>query len=166
MAAFPLRLDAVADIVQVLFLEACADNETIHKALESARCLRVRGPVVAAWARHLASAWGSELGIQLDAAALAQYESFDGVPTGLLDNMFVPRTEEEATVLRSQWAFDREGMSPGVPSFYSDAAAPEQLSAAATVAAAAHDALCEQRQAPAPSATAAAHEVAAGALGP
>jgi hypothetical protein len=74
--------------------------------------MQVRGPVVAQWARHLATVWRDKpfwKDIQLNDAALQVYSNFEGVPPALWKSAAAVADDAEAAELHQALAADRQG---------------------------------------------------------
>lgn len=98
---------------------------------------QVRGPVVAAWAQHLATAWADQpyaSQVSLSDANLQVYGSNNGVPQAIIDAAAAPSTDEEAMEVQQLLAGDRQG--------YASTRTGSSEAAAAAAAAAADDMQC------------------------
>ena len=51
--ALPLPLEKIPEIMQVIFVTQCSNEKEMHKALDKAKALQIRGQNVAKWAVHL-----------------------------------------------------------------------------------------------------------------
>jgi hypothetical protein len=105
----PLPPDELPQHITVALLTPCTTIEQLKARAAHCPALRVRGPVIAAWARHLAHIHKGA-GVTVDEGLIAAWASWDdAVPLPLLHGAPLVRTKEEADMLRSAHAHLREG---------------------------------------------------------
>ena len=107
----PRRIEELPEYIQVVMLDAGISRDRMQELLRSATFLIVRGPVVVAWAEHLAEQWEQCVSMPhgLDPLAMRELERLNGVPEALITRAFIPQSEEEASRLRKVWMEDRDG---------------------------------------------------------
>jgi hypothetical protein len=103
----PLPLEHLPEVIHVVLLTAASDLQEAKAHAARCRALRVRGRVVAAWARHLSNIYQ----LPVNDALLSVYESIDGIPDGLLtaQNTVYAQTAEEVNILQRAYTEKREG---------------------------------------------------------
>lgn len=90
----------------------------------------MRGWAINQWAHHLADAYKQIpqcQNLQLDTAALAAYDSINGVPQSWLQTMAAPATQQEADHILQQFAGDRQGYASTRTGSAEDPVAPTHL---------------------------------------
>jgi len=108
----PLAPDRLPEFLQVVLLAPVESQQQAAAAASRAKALRVRGPVIAAWVRHLLGVYTAlfpDLVVRVDEAALAAYGSLEAVPVALLNNIQVSASEAEANSALHTLAEQRAG---------------------------------------------------------
>ncbi|GLC39716.1 hypothetical protein PLESTM_000932100 [Pleodorina starrii] len=111
VAALPRRVEELTNYIQVVMMDAGVSRERMQELLRTATFLTVRGPVVMAWAEHLAEEWQRSISmpLQLDPLAMQELQTLNNVPEALVLRAYIPQTEQAANRLREIWLEDRDG---------------------------------------------------------
>ncbi|GLC58939.1 hypothetical protein PLESTB_001419500 [Pleodorina starrii] len=111
VAALPRRVEELTNFIQVVMMDAGVSRERMQELLRTATFLTVRGPVVMAWAEHLAEEWQRSVSmpLQLDPLAMQELQTLNNVPEALVLRAYIPQTEQAANRLREIWLEDRDG---------------------------------------------------------
>lgn len=106
---FPLRPEDIPQHVQVVLLSASATPEEARRKLSACAALRVRGPVVAAWAQHLANVYRDKPFARLDDAVVRVYNGMNGVPEQLLAAAITAPDDDAANTAQAAFMEHRDG---------------------------------------------------------
>jgi hypothetical protein len=110
----PLRIADLPEYISVVML-SCANSATeVERKCKQANALRVRGRVIARWARQMAKIYPEANGsASLDEDAVREYEALgDFTPDSLIHNTVAPLTEDEAAPMLRTWERDTHGITP------------------------------------------------------
>ncbi|PNH09424.1 hypothetical protein TSOC_003962 [Tetrabaena socialis] len=105
----PYAPEELSEFLQVLFLDAVTDRADLERKIRSAKCLQIRGAVVAAWLEH---AEHTQPGIHVDAALVQAYRRMGMVPTvpdALIAHAVAAHDARMAATLNAAFESDRTG---------------------------------------------------------
>ncbi|PNG99811.1 hypothetical protein TSOC_014399 [Tetrabaena socialis] len=105
----PYAPEELCEFSQVLLLDAVTDRADLERKIRSAKCLQIRGAVVAAWLEH---AEHTQPGIHVDAALVQAYRRMGMVPTvpdALIAHAVAAHDARMAATLNAAFESDRTG---------------------------------------------------------
>ncbi|PNH01498.1 hypothetical protein TSOC_012616 [Tetrabaena socialis] len=105
----PYAPEELSEFLQVLLLDAVTDRADLERKIRRAKCLQIRGAVVAAWLEH---AEHTQPGIYVDAALVQAYRRMGMVPTvpdALIAHAVAAHDARMAATLNAAFESDRTG---------------------------------------------------------
>ncbi|PNH02774.1 hypothetical protein TSOC_011207 [Tetrabaena socialis] len=156
----PFAPEELPEFLQVLLLDAVMGRADLERKIKSAKCLQIRGAVVAAWLEH---AEHMQIGVRVDACLVQTYRRMGMVPTvpdALVAHAVAAHDARMAATLNAAFEADQTGNASVRQQQAGFEAAVHAAVSAGTAATAARPHVtvvrAPVRQAPAPAETAAA----------
>ena len=110
MQALPLPPERLSEFINVILMTPVSNLQQLKERARRCEALKVRGSVVAGWARHLATVYPQ---LALNDALVRRYEAINDVPDELFTerNTVYATNEADAAALRQAHTHLREGFA-------------------------------------------------------